>query len=538
VDQNRRHPVRRFGAADGIILLVIGASWCAFAAKVTGGRRCVLYDTFRDLAWAENMRAGRIWADPALSGLPWWYAPGGPLIMAGLARLAHASVVDVYSSSIFWFNGLLPMAGYLLVRSIWDRTTAIIALLAVFVGSYWWTTHALCNIPGIQGTVLVLMGLWGWGYSLRAVAGGRGQSPGVASGVITGLLLAAATWLHPLCGIVLGAAIFTHVVLLALTAGVAKADGQLHLPAIPAARFMLLVALVAGLLTAPLAYHLMFKVRAQHSMMLRFFASELIEPEFYANALAPLAVPAGLLGAWYILRHQPTALWAVGMWLFCLLGQLAGYVGSRAGHYVPYMLPHEFQWHGQLAAGICGAVGVVELSRRIVGRVLHPQRSRLSGLVLVVAAAVAFGPGLRGVKGAGRYFIELDPLLERTSQLRGWICQNTSLEDVFVCPREAGYQLVAGLTGRKCIAVSPGHTNPLADLRQRLADLGTMLSTTDEQLFANLAQRYGASYLLLPCSGQQEADVLRQHYENWTHLRLAFAESQAGAVVYQIMERK
>ena len=76
---------RRVWLADGAVVAVLVVGWIGCAYAVTGGQRTALYDTFREMAWAENMRAGRIWDDPVLLGESYWYAPGNPLLMAAIA---------------------------------------------------------------------------------------------------------------------------------------------------------------------------------------------------------------------------------------------------------------------------------------------------------------------------------------------------------------------------------------------------------------------------------------------------------------------
>ncbi len=179
---------------DGVIVLLILAAWLPVAWYLTGGLGIVWYDTFRDMAWAENMRAGRIWADPVVAGQTWWYAPGGPLLAAAVARLTGWPVAEVYAASPAWCNGWIPAALYVLARVAWGRGTALLALATVLLGSYWWYTHVAAPIPGIQAVTLMLLVLLGWHLSVTA---GRAYTWAAISGV----LLALTTWYHPMCGI-------------------------------------------------------------------------------------------------------------------------------------------------------------------------------------------------------------------------------------------------------------------------------------------------------------------------------------------------
>ena len=527
---------------DAAIILALAAAWLGFVGAVTGGKRTIYYDTFRDMAWAENIRAGRVWADPALPDQPYWYAPGNPLLMAGVAIVTGRPVVDVYAYSAFWCNALLPILLYLLVRVVWDRTTAIVALPAVFLGSFWWLTHAVAGIPGIQGLALNLVGLLCWHRCLAtAQAAGTDQPrrPGWVWPVLTGVVLSLSAWHHPLCAIVLAGAIFLHAAMDFVITGLGKQAvpwrGRIRY-ALPGR--MLVVAAVAGALTAPLIVH-MLGVQMKNPWLLRYFASELIDPDYYAHAHVPLVVLCASLGVWFVMRKSPCTLWIVAYLLAGLIGQAAGYLGQSPHWYIPYALPHEFQWHGQLALGICAAVGITGLARAIAARLTLPPRSRLivplSAALLCVAV---FGPALRELSRTDDDLLDLEPLLADTRELCTWIRANTGLEATFVCHREMAYQVVSGLTGRKCIVVSPGHTNPSVDLRRRLNDLDTMLRATDAEAFARLAADYGATHLLLPIAGPEDLPEVRRRYDAWPCLEPVFVASDGTALVYRILLRE
>lgn len=545
--------LRRLSEA-GIVLAILVA-WLLFALWVTGGRRAVLFDTYRDMAWAINMCDGRIWSDPTTPHLPYWYAPGNPLLVAGLSRLIGVGVVDLYGYMSVWFNGLIPVALYVLVRRIWDRLTAVTALAAVLFGSYWWLTHVVANIPAIQGVVFNLLGLLCWhrcaGGGARARESGSENAPARPPTtrppahearlearatwrwpVITGLVLALSTWHHPLCGIVLAGAIFLHAAAEALASR--RVAGWRVAGRSGLWRAMLIVAGVSFALTWPLIGH-MLTLQAKNPQLLRFLASELIEPEFYAHAYTPLLVPAALGGAWLIARHQPAALWLVGYAGVGLLGQAAGYVADLPRWEVPYLLPHEFQWHGQLALGVCAAVGLAAGARAVARRVRGEGRRGVgAGLAALVLGVVVVGGGAFGLPGAGMYLLPLEGQLARTQEVREWILAHTTLDANFLCAPDVGYMVVAGLTGRKCVAVSPGHTNPLADAPQRQRDARTLLETEDPLEFERLARRYGATHLLLLFDSPQRVALVAARYASWSFMAPVFLSRDGRDVIFGI----
>jgi hypothetical protein len=532
--------------ADAAILLVLAAAWAGYVAHVTGGHRMVLYDTFRDMAWAENIRAGRIWADPALPNQPYWYAPGNPLLMAGIATVTRLPVVDVYGYSALWCNALIPLLLYLLVWVAWDRMTAIIAVPAVFLGSYWWLSHAVAAIPAIQGVALNLAGLWAWHRCVLTSSSAGADGPDSRRTtwtwpLLAGLILSLCTWYHPLCGIMLAGAIFLHAVFNAAVPAASRATASHR----ARTRFalvqrMAVIAAVAAALTGPLIVH-MLALQTRNPAAIRYFSPELTKPEYYAHARTPLLVPCALLGVWRIARKQPQALWIVAYLFVGLVGQGAGYLGRWPDSHVPFLLPHEFQWHGQLAAGVCGAVGIASLARTLADRAPWApwapsarRRKITSALYAALLGALVVGPGLRGLADADRYLIDLDRLLAETRDVRTWIVANTSLDAVFVCPSETAYRIVSGMTGRKCIVLPTHQINPGVDLHQRRADVSTMLETDDPQVFAALARRYDATHLLVMSDSPNATQAARARYAAWPCLEPAFAAPDGRSTIYRV----
>lgn len=136
---------------DGVIGIAILAVWIGFIGCVTDGDRGVSFDTFRDMAYAHNILGGRICSDPTIRDMPFWYAPGNQMLAAAQTVLTGCTVTDVFGYSLFWFNGLIPVALFVLVRVAWDRATALTALPMVWVGPYWWLTHSTATMSSTQG---------------------------------------------------------------------------------------------------------------------------------------------------------------------------------------------------------------------------------------------------------------------------------------------------------------------------------------------------------------------------------------------------
>ena len=131
------------------IVLAICAAWYLWLAPPVHRVLPLADDTFRDCAYVENILAGRLLQDPSTADLPYWYAPGGPLLCAAVCRLTGLSPVEVYSSSVLWVNVLIPVCIFLLVRMCWGRAVGVAAVLLVWVGSRWWQTHLAMPMPSV-----------------------------------------------------------------------------------------------------------------------------------------------------------------------------------------------------------------------------------------------------------------------------------------------------------------------------------------------------------------------------------------------------
>lgn len=510
-----------------LTLLAIIVGWLIFAGVVTRGHRVVLYDTFRDMGWAHNILAGRIWADPLLADQPPWYAPGSPVLVAGLARLTGLGVADLYGYAALWANAWLPVLLYVVCRTVWDRLTALLALATVFAGSYTWLTHATAVIPSLQGVALNLATLACWHAAVCSTTPGMSNRTAWRWAAACGVLLAASAWYHPLCALITAGAIFVQTALDVAVPGAGTIDAARR----PLGRWavavrMLVVAAIACVLAAPLIARLS-QVHAPDSDALRFFAEESERPEYYAQYFTPLILPCAFVGLYQIARRRPTALWLVGYLVVSLVGQGVAFLAQRPGRHVPHLLVHEFIWHGQLALGVCAAVGLATLIRGGAAGMRRWGR----GAVLV---GVVVGPGLIGLRDARQYLVDLEPLLAQRQGVADWIRTHTALADVFVAPPELGYQVIGGLTGRKCIVGPKLHTNPGVDIDARQADVARLLTTDDEAEFSALAAHYGARYVLVDVAGPSLPPGWDARHTMWSVLELVYTEPDGGARIYAL----
>jgi hypothetical protein len=469
----------------------VAVAWAGWVAWLGRGRMVFAYDVFRDMAYAHGVLAGRPWSDPSLPGLAAWYPPGNPFFMAALARLTGVSLTHLYGTSVYWLQWTLPILLFLLVRAGWGRWVAWLALPFVFLGSLWWLTHAAMPMPSVQGIAFTLAALLAW---LRASRGG-GWIWVVAAGLLAGLGI----WTHVIDGAFAAGAILLHGAIGLIAPGDKGAAARRSTAARGA-----IASLLAAAVSAPVWLHQM-RIARVNDAPIHWFAPELHEAGFALQVHAPLVPLVGLLGLGLAARSWARNGWLVAWFALGLFGELAGYAGHDLGWPVPWVIPHEFQWHTQVAIGIAAATAIPWLA----------VRTRRAAVAAVVIACLA--PAVFRLPAAGSFLVRPSGDEWRDIfDLGKWLESHTSVDDVLVADPEASY-LVAAVSGRKVVALPPGHMNPAVDPRPRLADLQEMLATSDELEFSRRAARYGARYLIVH-GDPSGPDTLRGRYESWQSL--------------------
>ena len=498
-------PLRAVRREVLVDLLVILGAWLVFAWWTGHAGRAVSYDVFRDAAYAQGILQGHLWADPAIPGLLAWYPPGNPLFFAGLSAVTRIQTLDLYGTSLYWLNWLNPAILYALVRATWGRGVALVTLPMVLLGSFWWLVHASMPMPSVQCVSLGLLALLAWS---------RGQRGGVRWAVAAGLLVAVAIWSHPICGAAALGSILVHGL---ASPWLGRSADHPEASRSELLKRSALTAIIALVLSAPLLARQLLQAPLNAEPH-HWFGPELHDPRFALHAHTPLVALLGLIGLGLAVRQWRTAGWLVGYFAFGLAGQIAGYLGHDAHWPIPWALPHEFQWHEQLALMIAAAVAAVRLPD-LLARRLRGARGLVRQGGRVVLLALTLGPALPSLQVADSYMIHLDHRWESTLMVAAWIRGNTPAQSVFVCTPDAGYYL-SGLTGRRCLALPPGHMNPALDLDARYADVAELLNTRDEEVFRRLAARYGATHLLVT-PAPRIVPRARETYARWRCLEPA-----------------
>jgi hypothetical protein len=479
----RALPPRRLALVESALVVM---AWLVFAYGVGKGGPLVAYDAFRDMAYAHRILAGGLGHDPSLAGMPAWYPPGDPLFFALVSRISFVPVVTLYATSVYWLGWTAPLAIFWLARGAWGRLAAWLALPCVLFGSYWWLLHAAMPMPSVQAVALALATVIAWNGAARE------QGPAAVRRLATTAFLAAlTTWVHPLCGAFALGSIMLHGVLAPLLAR-GNASAQ------PLALRAIAVASGGGALSLPVFFQAL-GVNSVNDAPRHWFAPELHEPAFALHAYAPLIWLAGLAGLAFAVRSWREHGWLVAWFAFGVLGMLSGYAGHDLRWPVPWTLPHEFQWHEQLALTLAAAFGIATLATRLARRGGAPATAGARATWALLLAALAVGPAALHIEDAGRFVTRLDAPWQAFMRVADAVSHATPGNAVVAAPPEVGYFL-SGLTGRQVVALPAGHTNPLVDPAVRAAAVDSLLVTHDPERFAALVHRYQVSALLVPAN--------------------------------------
>ena len=150
---------------------------------------------------------------------------------------------------------------------------------------------------------------------------------------------------------------------------------------------------------------------------------------------------------------------------------------------------------------------------------------------------IPVGPGISDIASilevADAYMVDLRRVVNTRGAVVDWIRSSTPIDAVFACAPQDGYITVAGLSGRKCVAVPLGHLNPSVEGGRLLAELQTLLETDDEQEFLALARRHRVSYLLMDGASPNGARRLSRLLR-WRSLSPVLDDQRHGALIFEV----
>jgi hypothetical protein len=504
-----------------MISLVVG--WWVWLTPEVLNRWPVGFDTYRDTAAVENILAGRWFNDPSIEGQPYWYAPLGPILFSGICYITGQPPLKVYSSSILWFNVLLPMGWFLMGVLCCRRVSAgIAAVLLIGVGSRWWMTHATMPLTSIQGVVISMFTLMAWQWSLTREK--RWSIP-------VGVMLACCTWVHLVSGILAAGAIGIHALL-----GNRPTSDVRGGQNIAFRRRVIWVGGVSGLLVLPLAWHMVMLPRANLAPV-RYFASELMNPAYALQTPTHLIWPLGVVGLVILWRrHRSTASWLIGYLLVGLLGQGIGYADFLTDANLPFVTPHEFQWHFHVAVGILGAGGATHLAfwsvKQLSERVDPGRMTQSIGLaVLGLLVAATIDGNIKGWNSRSTQYWVTATTTPCEKEIVPWIKANSSIDDVFLSPDRTDYFLIAGWTGRKIICPPEGQANISVSVAERLRDKRRIYRTQDPGEFRHLLAKYNVTYVTVTGASAQ---TWQKMWIAVGALRQVFRCDEDDVIIYQV----
>lgn len=499
-----------WGVWDWVCIGLLLAAYQVYLSKIDPSNWPLHYDAFRDLASMENLRAGFWWRDPVLLGKPPWYPPLFTWVHGSLATLLDIEPYKFTSISRFWFNCWIPAAMFILLRNSVSRIAALAGPVILVVTSAWWSRHLTVAMPSIQSVLLVLIGLHAWHRSRLA------KQPCWTPGLMVSLAL----WTHPVASIMLVGSMTIDSV---LTSCCTSATDRKRI-----LRQLIVAGAIAAVLASPVLINQLRLPRLNPEPR-TYFGLELYMPK-YAFQFHALPAPLfGLAGAGLILSRRPELRWIVAYIIVGSVGQILGYIGEAAGHQSLLFVPHQFQWHTQIAL----TLSVVVFLDWIVPRAMANRPLRIKGWILLgFIASLSVGipnqPGqTSSVLGAARLYRKHENLIE-------WIRAQTNIDDVFVAEPSVAYFTVSAYTGRKCLLSFPAHINPAADVPARESAQAKLLSSTDPVTLRKIIDQFSVNYLVL-----DEGDVWKGKHpicEQSDLVQLVFHDKDSGYQVYGVID--
>jgi hypothetical protein len=468
-------PDRHGRQIDAGIVIFLIIAWLALLTGPLLRQRPVAADTFRDAATAAHMLSGRWSDDPALRGLPYWYAPLGTAICSLASRITGLAPLDLYALSPLAVNvWILPLL-YLLIRRSADRLTAITAVLLLVFGTRWWPENIALPIPSVQGIVLLLATLIAWTAAIN-------RAPGHA--VLVGILLAICTWHHLICGIVGAAALAGHTLIAGCQRSADRAAPRLLLPSSIAAA-------VSGLAVGPLAWHLI-RLQRNNPVPSSWNSPLMFDVHYWLPLGVPWLGPLAVVGTVWLWRTRRRATgWVLGYAACGLLGQVPAVVNRLWTTSWPTLVPHQFQWHAQIAIALLAAAGLVRLVR-LATESLRPNAVAWAwGLAMVLVLAGAF-PGVGQRFETNWIPTDLPPPQAEAVE---WLRDHAGIYDVICCDPQTAYWTIAPRTGCKFVTFPAGHANIAARMGDRDRDYQVLMSTTDRSCFSQLVDKHAVQYI-------------------------------------------
>jgi len=452
-------------------------------------------DTMRDVASAETILQGDPLSDPHYRGEWIWYNPLVPAIVAASAALGGQATHVLFARLGAYLNLAAPLALSLLVWRLFDRWTALAALIGFLFllpgkESAWMAASYspwLLPMHFVQSLFYVaLLQLW------RSSTSRRPRDWAVA-GLTCGLVLLG----HTAPAVIL---IGTATVLVAFDA---RLDRQSSF------RRHLSNWLLFGLGVTLVGLPLLISIVGHYWLVIRNpgpsgWVAPGLEHSQLTGALFETLRPTipgvfALTGILFLLRARRSAsarvvlvsaLTTAALFSYGYLAQWAG----AAGLALPTPVPHfHFLFYLRAFEAMAFGLGVARLAE------LGPERLRSSLLIATLAASTWLSwpayrsrPDFTLERDFARQLFASRELVD----MFDWIRTNTSPGDVILA-REDLSLAVIGTAGRKVVAVDRLFSNPFVDWETRVRDRDRMFDALDRGDAAELmrvASQYRVRY--------------------------------------------
>jgi hypothetical protein len=458
-------------------------------------------DLSRDMAAAESIRSGHLFADPAYDGEWLWYNPLVPAIVAGVSIVAGQPTHTVYARLGAYANLIAPLALFALVAALFDAWVALFAVTAFLFlvpgrePAWLCATYSpwLMPVHFVQGLFyLALLAMWhAWRKdTTRAWA---------VAGMLAGLVFLG----HTAPALILGG-----VVAIGAAAGVAR-------------KALASFILTAAIVSAP---YLAIILGVYHGAVRNMAPSGWFPPELSLEAL-----PAFLSGLFSL--SAVGAIAAVGLVLlivrvrqreslFLLAAGAAVLLWFAYSYVVLYARQHDvalpaivpsfhFLYYLRAFEAIGFGLGVAaaaEGSIRVAGLVRPwPIASIRTAMYVLACGAMllAVSSHLDAYKARPDFVEERAGALQHFTgpgllSVYQFIRSSTAPSDVFLVGNSMGLSVIC-VAGRKVVALDKFFSNPFVDWAPRSRDRDEMqrrLEQGDWDAFAALAFRYRVRYAI------------------------------------------
>lgn len=462
------------------------------------------WDAFRDIITAQHLLAGGAWwADPVLKGYWFWYPPTHAAMMAALHWLTGVDLFRLYSLSPVLFNGLTPIALYLMAcrLSNGNRWAALAAAFAL-AGMPWFVTYVLA-FPTVMahavGPALIIVWLY---WKMR-------ESISYSNWILLGASLGALGLYHPPTFLIL----FLSILMDAILAWRKEPQRRRHWGVLFA---------IAWLVSLPY-WLVQFAGPVRNPIPMEYVSPAMTHWEFvlpgvigwpgvaiWAQSIPYLAIAAvGLIALWRR-RHEAVPRWVLIFLPITLAGQSLGYARLWLGDWVPVLVAHEFQLYFQLTLALCIGVGIDAIYR-------WGWTARKTAMIALVALFAGYTAVLLWM-APQRCQAFCEPYLLREEWRRPVVAlfEHTQVGDVLCSPDDhVAFFIPAVRSGRKSIVLFESHLNPRADYHARAAARDLIIHSGGIEEVALACKRYQVDFILASrrLMPPERIDFFLRHFE-------------------------